>query len=252
MPVLNVDPSDASDGPAGSNPSLSGGGAAGSRLPLSTADPAGGDPPVSTADPADGPSPLSAGDPDGSAPSPSAGDPTEGRPPLSASVSAGVANGAIRSLDPRVVTVNRLSTAIAGAIVVGLHLLVVAGMWLAQGPGWDTLLVSAAWLPVALLFVWLAIAWPRIDYRRWQYRVDDRGIEIWSGVVWRAAVVVPRSRVQHIDVSQGPLERSWGLATLSIHTAGTQHSKVDLPGLDHAVALAVRDALLPKDAEPAV
>lgn len=169
-----------------------------------------------------------------------------------AAVPAGVADGAIRSLDPRVVTVNRLSSAIAGAIVSGLHLIFVAGMWLVEGPGWDTLLVSAAWFPVALLFVWLAVQWPRIDYRHWRYRVDDRGIEIWSGVVWRAAVVVPRSRVQHIDVAQGPIERSWGLATLSIHTAGTQHSKVDLPGLDHAVALAVRDALLPKDAEPAV
>ena len=65
-------------------------------------------------------------------------------------------------------------------------------------------------------------------------------------------MVVPRSRVQHIDVSQGPIERSYGLATLSIHTAGTEYSKVDLPGLGHSVALTVRDALLPKGAEPAV
>ena len=56
----------------------------------------------------------------------------------------------------------------------------------------------------------------------WRYRVDADEIEIWSGVLWRQAVVVPRSRVQHIDVSQGPIERSYGLATLSIHTAGTQ------------------------------
>jgi hypothetical protein len=39
---------------------------------------------------------------------------------------------------------------------------------------------------------------------------------------------------------------------LSIHTAGTEYSKVDLPGLGHSVALTVRDALLPKGAEPAV
>lgn len=180
------------------------------------------------------------------------GGPPPTDPPPSGPAPAGVADGTVRSLDPRVVTVNRLASAIAGAIVVGMHFLVVAGMWLTQGGRLDTLLVSAAWPPVALLFLWLAIQWPRIDYRHWRYRVDGRGIEIWSGVVWRAAVAVPRSRVQHIDVSQGPIERPWGLATLSIHTAGTRHAKVDLPGLDHAVALAVRDALLPKDAEPAV
>ena len=44
---------------------------------------------------------------------------------------------------------------------------------------------------------------------------------------------VPRSRVQHTDVSQGPLERNHGLGTLVVYTAGTDHAKVELGGLDH-------------------
>jgi uncharacterized protein len=156
-------------------------------------------------------------------------------------------------LDPRAVTVNRIVGSIVGVVFGGLYALAVVIVFLtADWPLWGRTLFALTWLPVAAALAWLALKWPAIEYRHWRYRVDARGIEIWSGVHFREAVVVPRSRVQHIDVSQGPIERSYGLATLSIYTAGTQYSKVDLPGLGHPVALTIRDALLPKDAEPAV
>ena len=63
---------------------------------------------------------------------------------------------------------------------------------------------------------------------------------------------VPRSRVQHTDVSQGPVERRFGLGTLVIYTAGTDHAKVDLAGLEHGVALRLRDHLLPSGDTDAV
>lgn len=61
---------------------------------------------------------------------------------------------------------------------------------------------------------------------------------------------MPRSRVQHTDVSQDPIERGFGLGTLVIYTAGTDHARVDLSGLEQATALRIRDYLLPdhKDA----
>jgi hypothetical protein len=58
--------------------------------------------------------------------------------------------------------------------------------------------------------------------------------------------------VQHIDVSQGPLQRRYGLGTLAIYTAGTEHSQVILPGLEHGTALSVRNHLLPGEADDAV
>lgn len=161
------------------------------------------------------------------------------------------ADGTIRSLDPRAILVDRIVNAITGVVVCGTHLVVILVLWLTDG-GTAAVVVSLVWFPIAALMVWLTAWWPAIDHRHWRYRVDAAGIEIWSGVVWRQAVAVPRSRVQHIDVSQGPIERSHGLATLSVYTAGTEYSRVQLPGLDHSVALAVRDALLPKDVEPAV
>ena len=79
-----------------------------------------------------------------------------------------------------------------------------------------------------------------------------KGIEIRSGVWWREIISVPRSRVQHIDVSQGPMERSYGLGRLVLYTAGTAHSRVELQGLSYAVAFALRNHLLPRGSDDAV
>ena len=99
---------------------------------------------------------------------------------------------------------------------------------------------------------WLSHRWPEIVYRHTFYRVDQQGIEIRRGVLWRRAINVPKSRVQHTDVSQGPLQRRYGLGTLVIYTAGTDHAKVELPGLSHARAMHIRDHLLPFGGDDAV
>lgn len=98
----------------------------------------------------------------------------------------------------------------------------------------------------------LAQVWPAKAWRHASYRVSERGIEIRRGVWWRAVITVPRSRVQHTDVTQGPLERSFGLGTLVLYTAGTDHSKVELPGLAYADASAIRDRLAAVDEDDAV
>ena len=67
-----------------------------------------------------------------------------------------------------------------------------------------------------------------------------------AACTWRTVVTVPRSRVQHTDVSQGPLERRFGLGTLVVYTAGTDHARVSLGGLAHAHALRIREQLLPR------
>ena len=71
-------------------------------------------------------------------------------------------------------------------------------------------------------------------------------------MIWRSVVSVPQTRVQHTDVSQGPLERALGLATLIIHTAGTQNASVSLGGLRREDAQRIRDYLVDVDERDAV
>ncbi|HEX6904883.1 MAG TPA: PH domain-containing protein [Thermoanaerobaculia bacterium] len=164
-----------------------------------------------------------------------------------------IADGVERSLDPRSVTLARLG----GWIFAGVVFLVDSGalaIVLAQEevPVWVKALVGLGWGSVTLALSWVAQRWPPIEHRHASYKVDGRGIEIRRGVVWRSVVNVPRSRVQHTDVSQGPLERRFGLGTLVIYTAGTDHARVNLSGLDHGTALKIRDHLLPGEDEDAV
>ncbi len=118
-----------------------------------------------------------------------------------------------------------------------------------DGAFWLRLVV---WLTLVALAAWKAYAWPARAYRHTSYRIDDQGIEICKGVYWRVVINVPRSRVQHIDVSQGPIERRYGLGTLIVYTAGTDHAKVDLEGLEHGRALRIREHLLPSESGDAV
>jgi len=80
-------------------------------------------------------------------------------------------------------------------------------------------------------------------YRSTFWRLDDDGFALRRGRLWRRETRVPASRVQHLDLRHGPLERRWRLATLVIHTAGSRMSGVTVSGLDAADAETLRDRL---------
>lgn len=103
-------------------------------------------------------------------------------------------------------------------------------------------------LPAAVLALGVAatLILPRRRYRRWGYKEGEDELEIRRGMLIRVRTIVPFGRVQHIDVAQGPVQRNFGLATLILHTAGTQSAAVSLPGLRHADAEAMRDRIRAK------
>jgi uncharacterized protein len=74
------------------------------------------------------------------------------------------------------------------------------------------------------------------------------GVLIRRGVWWRAEVFVPRARIQHTEINQGPLDRRWGMASLSIHTAGTRLENITVPGVPRDIAVVLRDTLLDRKA----
>ena len=150
-------------------------------------------------------------------------------------------DGKFYSLDPRNVAVERTSlliiwVCISIAILVGLGYLVLTSgidlvFWIGCGVGLFLIVASG-------LF---ALLWPKIEHVKISYRVDPLGIEIHQGVFWRSQICVPIGRVQHADVGQGPLQRVFGVSTLTLYTAGTSHASVSIEGLDHALAVNVRD-----------
>lgn len=129
-------------------------------------------------------------------------------------------------LDPRQKWVIRLRTALIG--IVPAVALAAADLVLATEIPWQYGLLSLA---AAFLYLTIVALFPGRRYRRWGYRMGRDAIRIVSGWIFRRDTVVPFARVQHIDVSRGPIERLFGVATLILHTAGSYNSTVALPGL---------------------
>ena len=79
-------------------------------------------------------------------------------------------------------------------------------------------------------------------YAAWGYaeRVDD--LLVRRGVLFARLSVVPYGRMQFVDVTAGPLERLYGLATVRMHTAAAA-SDARIPGLEGAEAERLRDRL---------
>ena len=86
---------------------------------------------------------------------------------------------------------------------------------------------------------WLGIK----QYRYTFWRLDDTGLAVRRGRLWQRETRVPATRVQHLDLKRGPLQRDRNLATLVVYTAGTRNSAVAVSHLDAADAERLRDRL---------
>ena len=164
-----------------------------------------------------------------------------------------IADDVERPVDPRYVDLQKTIGWIVTSVMSAGWLIGCAILFLVSDlPTWANALLAVMSAVSVAGLSWVGQTWPAIEHRHMSYRVNERGIEIRHGVWWRSVVSVPRSRVQHTDVSQGPIVRGFGLATLKIYTAGTEHVEVSLAGLDHATALRIRDHLVSGGQDDAV
>ncbi len=150
-----------------------------------------------------------------------------------------------QTLDPNFVTLERIGYGILLLIelIVGAipTILLSIAFW---GEYWMAALVFAIYFSLAGLILWAGYFFPPRTYRTTRWRLNERGFDIRRGVWWKKEITVPRARVQHTDVHQGPLARRFGVAKLVVHTAGTHEASVELDGLNHQVAIQLRDILI--------
>ena len=97
--------------------------------------------------------------------------------------------------------------------------------------------------PVLLIALALIIRIPMTRYNARGYQLGTDRLRVVRGLMFRHDTVVPFGRVQHIDVDQGPIERFFGIATLTLHTAGNHNASVALPGLGEPLAREMREAI---------
>ncbi len=112
---------------------------------------------------------------------------------------------------------------------------------------WAAIIVGAA---TAVLLHLLIAHFSVRRFERFAFALADDGLLIRKGVLWRSERYVPRIRIQHVDVVEGPIARRHGLSVLSLHTAGAHLESADISGLRAADAFALRDRLLRRDGLP--
>jgi uncharacterized protein len=76
----------------------------------------------------------------------------------------------------------------------------------------------------------------------WGYLEREDDLLVRRGLMVQRLSVVPYGRMQFVDVSAGPIERSFGLATVRLHTAAAA-TDARIPGLEAAEAARLRDQL---------
>lgn len=76
------------------------------------------------------------------------------------------------------------------------------------------------------------------------YAVREHDISFFSGIVFRYVSTQPTNRIQHVEVSQGPIERFANLAKLHVYSAGSAMQTCVIPGLEKDKANQLRQYLL--------
>lgn len=139
-----------------------------------------------------------------------------------------------RRPSPRLRTLRRLEVtalgvlaALAGGVVFGLAVAT-----------WAGILVAAC--AVAGALVADVLVGRRV--RAWGYLEREDDLFVRRGLLVRRLSVVPYGRMQFVDVVAGPLERSFGLATVRLHTAAAA-TDARIPGLAADEAARLRDQL---------
>lgn len=101
------------------------------------------------------------------------------------------------------------------------------------------------WIPAGVLVLITGVALITLSRQAkaigYMLRADD--IVFRKGILWQRMIAVPYGRLQLVDITQGPLDRAFGIAQLKMVTAAAT-TGVQIPGLTQGAAEALRDTLI--------
>lgn len=144
-------------------------------------------------------------------------------------------SGAWRPVSPQLASVRRIiiGAVVALVAVVGIGLVVtLSGLWWIGTAVVVLAVVAGAW----------GMVWAGRNQRCWGYAENGDDLLVTSGVMFKRLVAIPYGRMQFVDVQAGPLERAFGIATVTLHTASSE-TAADIPGLPSDEATRLRNRL---------
>ena len=109
------------------------------------------------------------------------------------------------------------------------------------GPAWLTALFVVVGVAALAGAAW-AWTWAARNTASWGYAEDQEDLLVTGGVMFRRLVAVPYGRMQFVDVQAGPVDRAFGIASVTLHTASTE-TAATIPGLPADEATRLRNRL---------
>jgi len=85
-----------------------------------------------------------------------------------------------------------------------------------------------------------------IGFSKRKYALRDKDISYKSGVFVKTITTVPFSRIQHVEIDQGPISRFLGLSSLTVFTAGDSSSDLEICGIKNEQALKIKEFISAK------
>jgi membrane protein YdbS with pleckstrin-like domain len=147
--------------------------------------------------------------------------------------------GELTKLHPNYKLMMRVGAVFLGLVIIIAGVIVDAAL---QAEGVAVPFGTAS-IPALVVALFLIIRIPNARYNARGYQISRDRLRVVRGILWHSDTVVPFGRVQHIDVDQGPIERALGIATMTLHTAGSHNASVSLPGLGHGLAVEMREEI---------
>ena len=108
---------------------------------------------------------------------------------------------------------------------------------------WPRLVPGVALIGGGLLLLVVVTA-AMLRYARFGYRLSEDDLIVQHGVLWRVRRCVPRPRVQHVDITSGPIDRAFGLVEVHVHVAGGMGAVAAIDGLSPDAAERLKEALI--------
>ncbi len=104
--------------------------------------------------------------------------------------------------------------------------------------------------PAALVIIgFVSAGFVKRQWQAWSYEVTDNEVILAWGLWNRTRRFVPRDRVQHVDITSGPIARHFGLAHVHLYVAGAHGAVGGIPGLTPQEADDLRLMLVESQAE---
>lgn len=115
--------------------------------------------------------------------------------------------------------------------------------WVSNFVSSNNKIINIIFLVLIFISIVSAFIEPFFEYKQWSYKINEEEIVFREGIYFTKSVTIPIVRIQHIELKEGPINKNFNLASVSIGTAG---GRFEIPNLDKDEVLKIIEFLREK------